>query len=93
MTDNHSKSKSSVDFSTFVLSLASSAMLHLGKVPDPSGQALAPNLSLAKQTIEMLEMIKHKTTGNLNPEEASLLDKLLHDVRLAYVHESQSQSS
>ena len=69
MTKHHANPSPSVDFSTFVLSLASSAMLHLGKVPDPAGQAVAPNLLLAKQSIDMLDMIKSKTEGNLSPED------------------------
>ena len=92
---SHPKENTSppVDFSTFILSLASSAMLHLGKVPDPAGQTIAPNLSLAKQSIDMLDMIKSKTQGNLSPEEAALLDRILHDLRIAYVHESKNQVS
>ena len=93
MTNTPANPGPAVDFSTFILSLASSAMLHLGKVPDPAGQTIAPNLSLAKQSIDMLEMIKSKTQGNLSPEEVSLLARLLHDVRIAYVHESKNQVS
>ena len=90
MTDPNTRS---VDFSTFVLSLASSAMLHLGKVPDPSGQTVPPTLALAKQSIDMLSMLKEKTVGNLTDEERQLLDRVLHDVRLAYVEESRNQIS
>ena len=90
MTDRGS---STVDFSTFVLSLASSAMLHLGKVPDPTGQTMTPTLALAKQSIDMLAMLKDKTRGNLTDEEGQLLDRVLHDVRLAYVEESRNQVS
>ena len=90
MTDTKA---SSVDFSTFVLSLASSAMLHLGKVPDPTGQTVTPTLALARQSIDMLAMLKDKTRGNLTPDEAQLLDRVLHDVRVTFVEESRNQVS
>ena len=90
MTENSPKS---VDFQTFVLSLASSAMLHLGRVPDPSGQQLQPNLALAQQTIDILSMLRDKTHGNLNGDEAGLLERILHDLRMAYIEESRNQAS
>jgi hypothetical protein len=90
MTD---KQTPSVDFSTFVLSLASSAMLHLGKVPDPTGQSMVPTLAMARQSIDMLAMLKDKTRGNLTIEESALLDRVLHDARIAFVEESRNQVS
>ncbi len=82
-----------VDFSTFILSLASSAMLHLGRMPDPTGESIRPDLGLARQSIDLLAMLHDKTQGNLSPEEGSLLDRLLHDLRVAYVEESGQQAS
>ena len=68
-------------------------MLHLGKVPDPGGRPVAPALGLARQSIDMLAMLRDKTRGNLTKEEVQLLDRVLHDVRLAYVEESREQVS
>ena len=68
---------STVDFSTFVLSLASSVMLHLGKVPDPTGATTQPNLALARQSIDMLAMLQDKTRGNLTAEEQEHIDSVL----------------
>ncbi len=82
-----------VDFSTFVLSLASSAMLHLGRMPDPTGEAMRSDLGLARQSIDLLAMLRDKTAGNLTPEEDTLLKRLLHDLRVAYVEESGQQAS
>lgn len=80
---------SSIDFTTFCISLGSSAFVHLGEVPHPETQALAPpNLVLAKQTIDILGMLQEKTRGNLTPEEDKLLDHLLLDLRLRYVERS-----
>ncbi len=68
-----------VSFSSFVTSLAASAMEHLGLIeaatPGP------PNLVLAHQTIELLDVLRTKTLGNLDDDEARLLDTLLQDLR------------
>ena len=64
-----------IDFYTFVLSLGSSAFVHLGDAPHPEvGPELAPDLPMAKQTIDLLDMLQEKTKGNLSDEEAKLLD-------------------
>ncbi len=73
-----------IDFSTFVLSLGSSALVHLGEVPDDDGTT-QPNLALAKQTIDLLALIQDKTRGNLDAGEEKLLASLLYDLRIKYV--------
>lgn len=75
-------------FSTFVLSLSTSALVHLGELPDPISNAKEVNLQLAKQTIGIIEMLKEKTKGNLTREEESLLDNVLYDVRVKFVKSS-----
>ena len=72
-------------FSTFILSLSTSALVHLGELPDPIANKKEVNLQLAKQTISIIEMLKDKTKGNLTQEEESLIDSVLYDVRLKYV--------
>jgi hypothetical protein len=72
-------------FSTFILSLSTSALVHLGELPDPITNKKEINLQLAKQTISIIEMLKDKTKGNLTSEEESLIDSVLYDVRLKYV--------
>ena len=69
-----------IDFSTFALSLGTSALYHMGLVGDPeSGEPTAePNLALARQTIDTLVMLQTKTQGNLDQEEARLLEGLLY---------------
>jgi hypothetical protein len=75
-----------LDFSGFVLSLASSAMVNLGKVPDPSGTpAGATDLPAAKQIIDILAILEEKTRGNLAASEDKLLKSLLYDLRVQYV--------
>jgi hypothetical protein len=74
-----------IDFATFVLSMASSALLHLGQMPDPDTQKTTANLPLAKQSIDILAMLQGKTRGNLSRDEEQLLENLLYDLRLKYV--------
>lgn len=74
-----------IDFTTFVMSLNASALLHLGVVADPATGAKHRNLPLAKQTIDILGMLEEKTKGNLTEDEARLLGNLLHDLRMRFV--------
>jgi hypothetical protein len=79
-----------VDFSTFVLSLGTSAMHHLGLLPDPeTGRHAEPDLDLARQTIDTLELLQAKTRGNLTAEEEQLLQHLLTDLRMRWVEASR----
>ncbi len=74
-----------VDFHTFVLSLGSSALLHLGELEHPDVGAPQKDLPLAKHTIDILAMLEEKTRGNLTPAEEKLIGSLLYDLRLRYV--------
>ena len=75
-----------IDFSTFVLSLAASAMVHLGLAPGPEGAARSePDLPMARQAIDTLEMLLEKTRGNLDTNEARLLESVLYEVRMSFV--------
>jgi hypothetical protein len=78
-----------VDFRTFILSLGTSAMLHLGEIPDPDGGGAVVNLELARQTIDLLDLIKLKTAGNLTDEESRTLSGLLYDLRIRFVARSR----
>jgi Domain of unknown function (DUF1844) len=79
-----------LDFYTFILGLGSSAFVHLGDAPHPeTGQAAAPDLALAHQTIDVLAMLQEKTKGNLTPEEETLFAHLLRDLRLRFVERSR----
>jgi hypothetical protein len=72
-----------IDFSTFILSLVTSAMVHLGEAPHPEG-AQRKDLALAKQTIDIIGLLRDKTQGNLTPDESRLLDEVLFDLRLRF---------
>jgi hypothetical protein len=78
-----------IDFYTFVFSLGSSAIVHLGDAPHPeTGAPAPPDLFLAKQTIDILAMLRDKTKGNLTPEEEKFLEALLMDLRMRFVERS-----
>jgi hypothetical protein len=76
-----------VNFSSFILSLGSSALFHFGEIPDPVSGAKQRNLDLARQTIDILVILRDKTTGNLTEDESRLLESLLHDLQMRYVQE------
>ena len=78
-----------VNFSTFIFSLSSSALLHFGEIPDPSSGSKKKNLAMAKHTIDILSMLEEKTTGNLTSDEEQLFKNILYDLRMRYVREAQ----
>jgi hypothetical protein len=78
-----------VTISTFVLSLSSSALMHLGEIPDPETHEVRVDLPLAKHIIDTLGMLQEKTKGNLEADEDSLFKSMLYDLRLRYVQKSQ----
>lgn len=75
-----------MDFSTFIMSLASSAMVNLKQVPAPPGaEELPMDLDAAKQIIDILGILEEKTRGNLDASESKLLSSLLYDLRMKFV--------
>ena len=76
-----------IDFSTFIMSLNASALVHLGVIDDPITGKKVKNLPLGKQTVDMLRMLQEKTRGNLTEEEGKLLQGILYDLKIAYVRQ------
>ena len=76
-----------INFSTFVVSLNASALLPLGAIEDPTTGKKDKDLPMAKQTIDILSMLKEKTSGNLSNDEENLLKSILYDLRMIYVKE------
>jgi hypothetical protein len=74
-----------LNFSTFLLSLSTSALIALGELPDPIKNDSDINLLLAQQTITIIEILKEKTRGNLTPDEDRLIDSILYDLHIKYV--------
>jgi hypothetical protein len=79
-----------VDFGTFVLSLGSSAIMHLGEYEHPESGKVEKDLPMAKHTIDLLSMLQEKTKGNLNAQEDKLLESLLYDLRIRFVNASKA---
>ncbi|MCP4606814.1 MAG: DUF1844 domain-containing protein [Proteobacteria bacterium] len=82
-----------IDFSTFILSLSSSAAYHLGLAPHPDEEDTCQNLPMAKQTIDILSILQEKTKGNLTGEEERLLAEILYNLRMTFVRVSDECSS
>lgn len=77
-----------VNFLNFILSLSTTVMFHFGDFPDPTSGEVKKNIPAAKQTIDILSMLKDKTKGNLDNQEKSLLDDLLYELKMRYVKET-----
>ncbi|MBI4925536.1 MAG: DUF1844 domain-containing protein [Bdellovibrio sp.] len=87
MSTNYTK----IDFTTFILSISSAAYMGLGFGHGDENTKPKINLELAKQNIDLLELISEKTKGNRTPEEDRLLEQLLFETRMRYVEISQKQ--
>jgi hypothetical protein len=74
-----------IDFSTFVISLSTQALMHLGEIADPISGKIDADITVAKQMIDILGMLKDKTRGNLNSNEDRLIEGILFDLRMKYV--------
>ncbi len=75
-----------LSFTAFVISLASTAAIHFGDLPDPvSGQPGELNLDGASQIIEILALLEQKTRGNLTAEERQVLEQVLYELRMRFV--------
>lgn len=83
--------KQEADFETLVLSLSTSAMYQLGLVQDPAGAPIPTDIEAARHTIDILGVLQKKTRGNLTPQEEQLLEQVLYELRLAFVHISSGQ--
>ena len=77
-----------LDFTTFLLSLASTAMIQMGATAHPETGQVSPEPELARQTIDLLGMLREKTRGNLTDEESKFFDALLYDLRVHFVEMS-----
>ncbi len=96
MASKADESKAPVlDFNALILSLGSSAIVHLGEAPDPTSDKKReqPDFTMAQQSIDLLAMLQEKTRGNLTADEARFLDNMLYDLRVLYLQVTQRQSS
>lgn len=74
-----------INFTSLILSLSTSALIQLGEIEDPFTQKQSKNLPIAKQTIDLIGMLREKTKGNLTSEEEKFVEQVLFDLRMRYV--------
>jgi hypothetical protein len=80
------------DFNLLVLSLTTSALIHLGEAPDADGpKAGEVNLGLARQVIDTVAVLDEKTRGNLTGEEERILHQALFDLRMRYARKASGK--
>jgi hypothetical protein len=85
---------STINFVAFVLSLAHTAAVHFGDVPDPvSGEKAESNLPAAQQMIDILTLLEEKTRGNLTAEERQLIEQVLFELRMRFVEINGSDAA
>ncbi len=75
----------SANFSTLIMSIASSAAMSLGLAPDPQTGKIHKDKNIAKFNIDLLIMLKEKTKNNLNEEENKLITSLASDLQVHFL--------
>ena len=80
-----------INFSTFVISLSTQALMHLGEIPNPLTNTPERDIPVAKQMIDILGMLQEKTRNNLNAGESKLMEEILFDLRMKYVEAVKSR--
>jgi hypothetical protein len=77
-----------MDFKTLVFSFRMNALVQLGILANPATSKPEKDLRAAKQSIDILEILNDKTKGNLDAEEAQLLEASLYELKLSYLQAS-----
>ena len=79
-----------LDFSSIFLPFYTQALFKLGAAEDPISQKIDENIDLAKRFIDLIDLLKEKTQGNLKPEEETLLTNGLHQLKMLYMEKSKT---
>lgn len=79
-----------INLSSFLISLATTGMVHLGEIPEPTTGQKMENLEGAGQMIEILSILKEKTEGNLSTDESRLLEGLLYELRMKFLSKTKA---
>ena len=82
--ENHEELPS-INFSTFIMSLSTQALMHLGEIDNPVTGTAEKDVAVAKQTIDIIAMLSEKSTGNLDETEGQLVREVLYNLRMSYV--------
>jgi hypothetical protein len=78
-----------ITFGTFIVGLSTQALVHLGEVPDPHTSQRSQDLVAAEQLIDIIAMLENKTRGNLEPDEQTMLQTILFELRMKYVERAR----
>jgi hypothetical protein len=81
--------ESGVSFTSFLMSLATQALVQIGEMDPPEGMEIPLDIEAGRQTIEILSMLQRKTRGNLSSEEGRFLEEVLHTLRMSYVRKAR----
>jgi len=82
-----------LDFSMLIMSFASSAVIAMGKAPEPHTGKIIKDFQIAKQNIDIISLLKEKSKGNLTDEESKLIDGILFELRMMFVEETKGENS
>jgi Domain of unknown function (DUF1844) len=76
-------------FATFMVGLSTQALVHLGEIPEPHSGKVEGDLRAAEQVIDIIAMLSEKTRGNLDADEAQLIETILFELRMKYVERAR----
>jgi hypothetical protein len=78
-----------IGFASLIVSLGTSAMIHMGVIENPVTKQKEKDLGSAKQEIDLIMMLKSKTTGNLSDAEKKVLDQVLAELQMRFIEASK----
>jgi hypothetical protein len=78
-----------LDFSTFIISLANTALFQLGFLKVSESEEVQRDLPAARQTIDIIALLEEKTRGNLTDQEKKIITETLYQLRMAFVEASK----
>ena len=87
--ESHDHGQGELTFVTFVMGLSTQALIHLGEIPEPHSGKFEGDLLAAEQLIDIIAMLQDKTRGNLDSEEAQLVETILFELRMKYVERAR----
>jgi hypothetical protein len=87
----HAGASAEMTFGTFLVGLSTQALMLLGDIPDPQTGKPERDLVGAQQLIDIIGMLEQKTRGNLDRDEAQLIEAILYELRMKYVDRAKGR--
>jgi hypothetical protein len=78
-----------LDFSSIVFPFYTQTLLKLGLIEDPAHQKAEQNLELARRLIDIIDLLKDRTKGNLKPEEEQFIESCLQQLKAGYLEKAK----